>query len=204
MPSKEEIYSKLLFLMNAPAQRLVTVMNAIGRDLAVVINQGVEKNKFAGGKKPPARRALGVFDSYTQVWGCASRFPKRLSYPLWGVRSRVMSGMRQHTGSLEDGNEIRTTNNEQSGDTHGGSAAVGRNNRRPVASGCGGPGKEARRASWRIGSGCGPCHGGGRRRRCGSSGTGGREDGIRRRPDRSGRQQDQRDQGRSRSDEPRV
>ncbi len=49
MPSKEEIYSKLLFLMNAPAQRLVTVMNAVGRDIAVVINQGVEKNKFAGG-----------------------------------------------------------------------------------------------------------------------------------------------------------
>jgi len=46
MPSKEEIYSKLLFLMNAPAQRLVTVMNAVGKDLAVVINQGVEKNKF--------------------------------------------------------------------------------------------------------------------------------------------------------------
>jgi large subunit ribosomal protein L10 len=47
MPSKEEIYSKLLFLMNAPAQRLVTVMNAVGRDIAVVINQGVEKQKFA-------------------------------------------------------------------------------------------------------------------------------------------------------------
>ena len=47
MPSKEEIYSKLLFLINAPAQRLVTVMNAVGRDLAVVINQGVEKQKFA-------------------------------------------------------------------------------------------------------------------------------------------------------------
>ncbi len=46
MPSKEELYSKLLFLMNAPAQRLVTVMNAVGKDLAVVINQGVEKNKF--------------------------------------------------------------------------------------------------------------------------------------------------------------
>src|SRR5271169_1526261 len=54
MPSKEEIHSKLLFLMNAPAQRLVTVMNAIGRDLAVVINQGVEKNKFAGGEAPTA------------------------------------------------------------------------------------------------------------------------------------------------------
>jgi large subunit ribosomal protein L10 len=48
MPSKEEIYSKLLFLINAPAQRLVTVMNAVGRDLAVVVNQGVEKGKFKG------------------------------------------------------------------------------------------------------------------------------------------------------------
>jgi len=47
MPSKEEIYSKLLFLLNAPAQRLVSAMNAVGRDLAVVINQGVEKQKFA-------------------------------------------------------------------------------------------------------------------------------------------------------------
>jgi len=46
MPAKEELYSKLLFLINAPAQRLVTVMNAAGRDLAVVINQGVEKEKF--------------------------------------------------------------------------------------------------------------------------------------------------------------
>jgi large subunit ribosomal protein L10 len=54
MPSKEEIYSKLLFLMSAPAQRLVTVVNAIGRDLAVVINQGVEKNKFAGGEAASA------------------------------------------------------------------------------------------------------------------------------------------------------
>ena len=46
MPSKEELYSKLLYLLSAPAQRLVTVMNAAGRDLAVVIGQGVEKKKF--------------------------------------------------------------------------------------------------------------------------------------------------------------
>jgi large subunit ribosomal protein L10 len=46
MPSKEELYSKLLFLINAPAQRLVTVMNAVGRDLAVVVNQGVKEKKF--------------------------------------------------------------------------------------------------------------------------------------------------------------
>jgi large subunit ribosomal protein L10 len=46
MPGKEEIFSKLLFLINAPAQRLATVINATGRDLAVVLNQGVEKEKF--------------------------------------------------------------------------------------------------------------------------------------------------------------
>lgn len=46
MPSREEVMSKLLFLISAPAQRLVTVMNAVGRDLAVVVGQGVEKKKF--------------------------------------------------------------------------------------------------------------------------------------------------------------
>jgi large subunit ribosomal protein L10 len=49
MPGKEELFSKLLFLINAPAQRLVTVVNAIGRDLAIVIDQGVKENKFAAG-----------------------------------------------------------------------------------------------------------------------------------------------------------
>src|ERR1700742_2859529 len=54
MPSKETIFSKLLFLINAPAQRLATVINATGRDLAVVINQAVEKNKFSGAQAPAA------------------------------------------------------------------------------------------------------------------------------------------------------
>jgi large subunit ribosomal protein L10 len=46
MPSKEELYSKLLFLLNAPAQRLVTAMGAVGRNLAVVVDQGVKEKKF--------------------------------------------------------------------------------------------------------------------------------------------------------------
>ena len=46
MPSKEEIYSKLLFLINAPAQRLATAVNAVGRNLAVVVNQAVQQKKF--------------------------------------------------------------------------------------------------------------------------------------------------------------
>ncbi len=47
MPSKEEIFAKLLFLIQAPAQRLVTALNAVGRNLAVVVDQGVKENKFS-------------------------------------------------------------------------------------------------------------------------------------------------------------
>lgn len=47
MPSKDEIYAKLLYLINAPAQRLATVINAVGRNLAVVVDQGVKENKFS-------------------------------------------------------------------------------------------------------------------------------------------------------------
>ncbi len=54
MPGKEELFAKLLFLIQSPAQRLATVINATGRDLAVVINQGVEKGKFAAGAAPAA------------------------------------------------------------------------------------------------------------------------------------------------------
>ena len=46
MPAKEQIFAKLLYLINAPAQRLLTAMNAVGRNLAVVVDQGVKENKF--------------------------------------------------------------------------------------------------------------------------------------------------------------
>lgn len=48
LPSKNELYAKLLFLINAPAQRLVTAINGVGRNLAVVVDQGVKENKFKG------------------------------------------------------------------------------------------------------------------------------------------------------------
>jgi large subunit ribosomal protein L10 len=57
LPGKEELFSKLLFLIQSPAQRLATVINATGRDLAVVINQGVEKGKFAGSAAPAVEAA---------------------------------------------------------------------------------------------------------------------------------------------------
>jgi large subunit ribosomal protein L10 len=53
LPGKEELFSKLLFLIQSPAQRLATVINAAGRDLAVVINQAVEQGKFAGPAAAP-------------------------------------------------------------------------------------------------------------------------------------------------------
>ncbi|HTQ58186.1 MAG TPA: 50S ribosomal protein L10 [Bryobacteraceae bacterium] len=46
MPPKEEIFAKLLYLINAPAQRLVTALGAVGRNVAVAIDQGVKENKF--------------------------------------------------------------------------------------------------------------------------------------------------------------
>jgi large subunit ribosomal protein L10 len=39
LPSKEELISKLMFVINAQAQRMVTVINAVPRNLAVVIKQ---------------------------------------------------------------------------------------------------------------------------------------------------------------------
>jgi len=60
MPGKEEIFAKLLFLINSPAQRLATVINATGRDLAVVINQAVEQNKFSGAQASAAEPAPAV------------------------------------------------------------------------------------------------------------------------------------------------
>jgi large subunit ribosomal protein L10 len=46
LPSKEELFSKLLFLMQAPGQNLASAMQAVGRNLAVVVNQAVEQQKF--------------------------------------------------------------------------------------------------------------------------------------------------------------
>ena len=60
MPPKEEIYAKLLFLINAPAQRLVTVLNAAGRDVAVVINQAIIGEKFGGAAAPAAKASESV------------------------------------------------------------------------------------------------------------------------------------------------
>ena len=47
LPSKEELIAKLLFLLNAPAQRIAVATNGVARNLAVVVKQAVEQNKFS-------------------------------------------------------------------------------------------------------------------------------------------------------------
>ncbi len=39
LPSKEELISKLMFVLNSPAQRIATAVNGVARNLAVVIKQ---------------------------------------------------------------------------------------------------------------------------------------------------------------------
>jgi large subunit ribosomal protein L10 len=48
LPSKEELISKLLFVINAQAQRIVTVINAVPRNLAIVIKQPETRSRSAG------------------------------------------------------------------------------------------------------------------------------------------------------------
>lgn len=47
MPGKEELAARVLYLVNAPAQRLVSVVGAVARNLATVVDQAGKANKFA-------------------------------------------------------------------------------------------------------------------------------------------------------------
>lgn len=48
LPSKDELISKIMFLLNAPAQRVATVIAAVPRNLAVVTSEAAKANKFGG------------------------------------------------------------------------------------------------------------------------------------------------------------
>jgi len=46
LPSKEELLSKALFLVNSSGQRVASVLSAVARNLVLVIQQGVKEKKF--------------------------------------------------------------------------------------------------------------------------------------------------------------
>lgn len=54
LPSKEELISRIMFLLNAPAQRLASVTAAVSRNLAVVTNEAVKASKFGSGEAASA------------------------------------------------------------------------------------------------------------------------------------------------------
>ena len=49
LPSKEELISKVMFLLNAPAQRLAMTLNALPRNIAVTVSEAIKINKFGSG-----------------------------------------------------------------------------------------------------------------------------------------------------------
>ena len=57
LPSKEELISKIMFLLNAPAQRIAVALNALSRNLAVVVSEAVKANKF--GRRQQAKHLRG-------------------------------------------------------------------------------------------------------------------------------------------------
>jgi large subunit ribosomal protein L10 len=66
LPGKEELFSKLLFLIQSPAQRLATVINATGRNLTVVVNMAAEQGKFGAApvaEAPAAPKAEAVVEA---------------------------------------------------------------------------------------------------------------------------------------------
>ena len=46
LPAKEELLSKSLFLINAPARNVVLALAGVARKLAVVIQEAVKEKKF--------------------------------------------------------------------------------------------------------------------------------------------------------------
>lgn len=61
LPSKEELISKIMFMLNAPAQRVASAMAALPRNLAVVTSEAVKANKFGpGGPAPESAPAAEV------------------------------------------------------------------------------------------------------------------------------------------------
>ncbi len=59
LPSKDELISKIMFLLNAPAERIAVALNALPRNLAVTVNEAIKANRFGsgGGGAAPAPAA---------------------------------------------------------------------------------------------------------------------------------------------------
>jgi large subunit ribosomal protein L10 len=57
LPSKEELISKVMFLLSSPAQRIASVLSGVNRNLAVTVSEAVKANKFGSGDAAPVETA---------------------------------------------------------------------------------------------------------------------------------------------------
>jgi large subunit ribosomal protein L10 len=57
LPSKEELISKIMFLLGAPATRIASALAAVNRNLAITVNEAVKANKFGSGSAAPVETA---------------------------------------------------------------------------------------------------------------------------------------------------
>ena len=93
LPGKNELFSKLLFLIQSPAQRLATVMNATGRNLVVVVNMAAEQGKFgapaAAVVEAPAAEAAPVAEESAAVPASESEQPSGAAQPENGTASQA-------------------------------------------------------------------------------------------------------------------
>jgi large subunit ribosomal protein L10 len=47
LPSKEELIGKIMFLLQAPAQRLASVTAGVARNLAITVQEAIKAEKFS-------------------------------------------------------------------------------------------------------------------------------------------------------------
>ncbi len=57
LPSKEELISKIMFMLQAPARRLASTLAALPRNMAVVMNEAVKQNKFGVQEQAPVSQS---------------------------------------------------------------------------------------------------------------------------------------------------
>jgi len=57
LPSKEELISKVMFMLQAPARGLASALAALPRNMAVVMNEAVKQNKFRTEEQAPVSQS---------------------------------------------------------------------------------------------------------------------------------------------------
>jgi large subunit ribosomal protein L10 len=72
LPSKEQLLSKVLFLLNSPAQRVASTLSGVARNLAYVISQAVKEGKFRdkneeGDTSDTSRRLMGAIGRWLGI-----------------------------------------------------------------------------------------------------------------------------------------